>query len=49
MATVIILVALMLWLLRIALLRRRRVRAGFPVSGPWHWPRNWHWPRRWHR
>jgi len=42
--------ALMLFLLRAALMRRRRIARGLPVHGPWHWPRSWRLRRpRWLR
>ncbi|TFD34356.1 hypothetical protein E3T40_10770 [Cryobacterium sp. TMT1-19] len=37
----LILAGLLLLLLRHFILRRRRMRRGLPVRGPWHIPRSW--------
>ena len=49
-AVPLLLAALLLVLLRTFILRRRRMRRGLPVHGPWHFPSGWRdWPGRWWR
>ncbi|WP_206750568.1 hypothetical protein [Cryobacterium sp. TMT3-29-2] len=46
----LILATLLLLLLRHFVLRRRRMRRGLPVRGPWHIPQGWRdLPSRWWR
>ncbi|WP_166785643.1 MULTISPECIES: hypothetical protein [Cryobacterium] len=49
-AVPLLLAALLLFLLRTLILRRRRMLRGLPVRGPWHFPASWRGqPGRWWR